>query len=110
MPKDEFYKYAHAHGVTVVQAHPYRDGKNTPDSPDVIDAIEVYNTNPRHENFSDNALAYAKEHNLPVTGGSDTHRLEDIGRGGVLSDEEIKTADDYVRLLMSGKLTPINNL
>lgn len=110
MPRAEFYEYAKAHGVTVVQAHPYRDGNNKPDSPDLIDAVEVYNTNPRHENFSDDALRYATEHSLPITGGSDTHRLEDIGRGGVLSEEEIKSAEDYVRLLMSGKLLPVNNI
>lgn len=110
MPKEEFYKYARAHGVTVVQAHPYRDGTNTPDAPEMIDAVEVYNTNPRHENYSDDALRYAEEHGLRITGGSDTHRLEDIGRGGVYSEEKISSPEDYVRLLLSGKLIPINKI
>jgi len=107
MPKKAVYKYAKAHGVTVVQAHPYRDGVMVPDSPDIMDAIEAYNSNPRHENYTEKVLAYAKEHNLPITCGSDAHRYEDVGRGGVISEEEIKTPEDYVRLLMSGKLEMI---
>lgn len=104
MPKEDFYKYAKAHGVTVVQAHPYRDGKNTPDSPDIIDAIEAHNTNPRHDNFSEDCFAYADAHGLPTTGGSDSHRPEDIALGGVITDEEITTPEQYVELLMAGKL------
>lgn len=104
MPKEDFYKYAKAHGVTVVQAHPYRDGKNTPDSPDIIDAIEAHNANPRHDNFSEKCFAYAGTHGLPTTGGSDSHRLEDIALGGVITDVEITTPEQYVELLMAGKL------
>ncbi len=104
MPKEEFYRYAKSKGVTVVQAHPYRDGKNTPDSPDIIDAVEAYNSNPRHENYSEDALTYASANGLPITGGSDAHRLEDVARGGVITDVEIATAEQYVELLMTGKL------
>ena len=102
----EFCDYAHAHGVTVVQAHPYRDDKTTPDL-DCIDALEVHNPNPRHENYTDRAIAYAKEHGLAMTCGSDAHRPEDIARGGVATDFEIKTTADYINALMQGKLTLI---
>ena len=102
----EFCDYAHDHGVTVVQAHPYRDGETVP-SEDGIDALEVHNPNPRHENYTDRAIAYAKEHGLAMTCGSDAHRPEDIARGGVMTDFEIKTTTDYVNALMQGKLTLI---
>ena len=102
----EFCDYAHAHGVTVVQAHPYRDGKTTPDL-DCIDALEVHNPNPRHENYTDRAIAYAKEHGLAMTCGSDAHRPEDIARGGVLTECEIRSAQQYVELLLQGKLKMI---
>ena len=104
MPKEEFYRYAKSKGVTVVQAHPYRDGKNTPDSPDIIDAVEAYNSNPRHDNFTEDCFAYASANGLPVTGGSDAHRLEDVARGGVMTDVAITTVEQYVELLMAGKL------
>ena len=104
MPKEEFYRYAKSKGVTVVQAHPYRDGKNTPDSSDIIDAVEAHNSNPRHDNFTEDCFAYASANGLPVTGGSDAHRLEDVARGGVITDVEITTAEQYVELLMAGKL------
>ena len=107
MPKSEFYSYAHTHGVTVVQAHPYRDAKTVPDSPDIIDAIEVYNENPRHENYSEDALTYALENGLPITGGSDAHRTEDVGRGGVMTEVEITSTAEYVSLLTLGALVPI---
>jgi predicted metal-dependent phosphoesterase TrpH len=104
MPKEEFYRYAKSKGVTVVQAHPYRDGKNTPDDPDIIDAVEAYNSNPRHDNFTEDCFAYASANGLPVTGGSDAHRLEDVARGGVITDVEITTAEQYVEALLSGSL------
>lgn len=102
----EFCDYAHANGVTVVQAHPYRDDKTTPDL-DCIDALEVHNPNPRHENYTDRAVAFAREHDMKMTSGSDAHRPEDIARGGVLTECEIKSAQQYVELLLQGKLKMI---
>ena len=103
MTARELCDYAHENGVTVVQAHPYRDGKTEPDVAG-IDALEVHNPNPRHENYTVRALAYAEAHGLAITCGSDAHRLEDIARGGVLTEEEIRTPDDYVRLLKQRRL------
>ena len=103
MTIEEFYPYAKSRGVTVVQAHPFRDGKCTP-MPNYIDAVEVYNSNPRHENFDAKTLEMAKKFNLPITAGSDSHRIEDVALSGVISEKEIKTAEDYVELMLSGKL------
>jgi histidinol phosphatase-like PHP family hydrolase len=103
MSVPEFYKFAKENGVTVVQAHPYRDGKTTPVGPEYVDAVEVVNSNPRHENYSEKTIAYAKEHGIPMTGGSDTHRQEDVALGGVISEYEIKTASDYIDLILDNK-------
>ena len=46
----------------------------------------------------------AKENKLPITAGSDSHRQEDIALSGILSENEIKTAEDYVDLLLANKL------
>ena len=99
----EFYKFAKAKGVTVVQAHPYRDGGTTPAGLGCIDALEVVNSNPRHANFSEKAIAYAKEYGIPMTAGSDTHREEDVALSGIISEYEIKTPEDYVDLVLNKK-------
>ena len=57
---DEFYPYAKAHGVTVVRAHPYRESRAEPTSGDFMDAVEVYNSSPRHDNQTERALAFVR--------------------------------------------------
>ena len=100
----QVYAYAKENGVTVIQAHPYRDGFTTPADVSCIDALEVYNSNPRHENHTEKAIAFAKEHGIPMTAGSDAHRYDDVAQSGVLTSYEIKSAEDYVRCVMSGDL------
>ena len=99
---EEFSAYARANGITVVQAHPLRDGKCVP-KPELVDGFEVINSNPRHENFDDQVWEIARQYNLPVSAGSDAHRDEDIGGAAMLSENEIKTVEDYLELLKSGK-------
>lgn len=103
----EFYPYAKARGVTVVRAHPYRDSWAEPENGDYMDAVEVYNSSPRHDNKTDRALAFAGRYRLPMTAGSDAHRSEDAALSGVLSDTPIESAEDYVRLLLGRRLTLI---
>lgn len=96
-----FSEYAHKHGAFIVQAHPYRDNIYKP-MPEYVDGLEVYNTNPRHENHTEKTLAVAKEYSLYVAAGSDSHRLEDIACAAILTDTEIKTAQDYIDAIKSG--------
>lgn len=103
MSYEAFGKYAAAHGVTVIQAHPFRDGKFTP-HPECADGFEVVNTNPRHENFDEKALALAQELGLPMTAGSDAHQLVDIAGAAMVSEEPILSAQQYIDLLKRGKL------
>ncbi len=102
MTVEEFYKIAKQHNVFVVQAHPFRDESCYP-TPDSVDAMEIYNSNPRHKDFSEKSEKCAKEHSLYVTAGSDSHQLPDIGKGGILSETEIKTAEEFIALIKSGK-------
>lgn len=106
MSLPDFHAHAKAYGVTIVQAHPYRDGKCFP-TPEYVDGIETINTNPRHENFDDKALALANEYHLPMSAGSDAHRLEDIGCAAMLSPYPITTTEEYLALLHSGEATLI---
>ena len=99
---ETFSKIAHEAGLFIVQAHPYRDGKCFP-TPEFIDAVEVYNSNPRHEDNSDKTHEFAAIHSLPVTAGSDAHREEDIALTGIESEYEINTAEDFIKLIKSGE-------
>ena len=102
MTPEFFCTMAREKGIFVVQAHPLRDGNCFP-TPDFVDAFEVCNTNPRHENFSEEAKAIAVESGLYMTSGSDAHRFEDVAKAGVISENEIKTVKDYIDLIKSGK-------
>jgi predicted metal-dependent phosphoesterase TrpH len=106
---EEFSAYAKEHGITVVQAHPLRDGKCVP-TPEYVDGMEVFNPNPRHENFTPQVLEVARAHGLAITSGSDAHRYTDIAHGGVISEREIKTAADYVELLLAGELKYVSQV
>ena len=102
MSAEELYAVAKKHGIFLVQAHPHRDGTCFP-TPEHVDGMEIYNPNPRHEDYSDRTEKIAKEHGLYVIGGSDSHRTEDIAGSGVLTEEEIKTTEDFVAAVKSGK-------
>ena len=100
---EEFRAFAKEHGIIMIQAHPLRDGKCVP-QPDFVDGMEAVNPNPRHENFDDEVFKVAREHNLPVCAGSDAHRDEDIANAAMISDVEITSVEQYVDLLLSGKM------
>lgn len=103
MAAAEFLPIARAEGVFIVHAHPYRDDRDCA-TPLLVDAIEVYNSNPRHEDYSERSEALAKEYGLPITAGSDAHRDEDIAGSGIETEEEIKTTADFIRLVKERKV------
>ncbi len=98
----DFMEIAKSQGILVIQAHPYRDG-NLITTPDLVDGFEVRNLNPRHCSYDECAEATAKEYGLYRTAGSDAHRPEDVAATAMGSENEIKTADDYIGLVKSGK-------
>ena len=104
---EALHAHAKAHGVTVIQAHPNRDGYCIP-TPEHVDALEAYNSNPRHENHTKSMLALAAEHALPVAAGSDAHRPEDVARTGIVTEQPIRCTEDYLRALYSGRFTVVN--
>ena len=96
-----------ADGALLVQAHPFRK-KCTPAPAEYLDGIEVLNLNPRHDSHNDLALAYAKEHHLIMTAGSDCHRPGDQGTTGILSDTLPEDSFGLADLLRSGNYTIIH--
>ena len=91
-----------ARGWMIVQAHPCRPGLKT-GPPETLDGVEVYNGNPRHDSRNALALAFAREHGLLMTSGSDAHHFMDVARGGLLSPEEIANNDQLLAFLRRDK-------
>lgn len=95
-----------ADGALLVQAHPFRN-KCTPAPAEYLDGVEVLNINPRHDSRNDLARAYAEEHGLIMTAGSDCHRPGDEGASGILSDTLPRNSVEFAQLLRSGNYTLI---
>lgn len=104
-----FCELAHAAGMFIVQAHPYRDGKSYPNL-DFIDGVEVYNSNPRHEDENDRVAQLVKEHPMPISAGSDAHRPEDVAHSGLISAQPITTVSEFIQLLRSGEVQIIRDM
>lgn len=90
-----------ADGALLIQAHPYRE-VCCPSPAEYLDGVEVINCNPRHNSHNDLALAYAKEHNLIMTAGSDCHRVEDVGISGIMTDVLPNDGFEFAQLIRSG--------
>lgn len=102
MPLEDFSEICKQRGILFIQAHPYRD-MNRRVTPQLVDGFEVCNPNLRHASNDDLAEQTAKEYSLYRTAGSDAHRPEDVGMTAMMSEKEIKTAEDYIELVKSGK-------
>lgn len=92
-------------GATIVHAHPYREAsyiERTLLLPDSVDAVEAVNSAHSHSRssshnrarFDEQAIAYAREHGLPMTAGSDIHNSNLFG-GGVAFKEPMRSVEDY---------------
>lgn len=89
----------------LIQAHPFRKGC-VPVASMFLDGIEVFNASPRHLHHNDNDFAreYADQvgKDFIRTAGSDCHRVEDIGRSGILSETLPKDTFELADLFRSG--------
>ena len=87
-----FHKLMKRNGILVFQAHPFRD-EITREGPRYLDGVEVFNANPRHNSYNVFAYDFAFENNLLMLAGSDTHRTEDVGRSGIITENRITNLD-----------------
>lgn len=94
----EFVSALHDAGMLIYQAHPFRNGL-TVLKPGRTDGIETLNAHKGHDSRNDIAALWAKKYNLMTCGGSDCHHRGGEGRGGIITDFEIKTNDDLLRAL-----------
>ena len=89
-------------GALLIQAHPYR-GECTPADPRFLDGAETQNRHPRHENKNHLALQYAEQNpRLIRLSGSDFHREQDAGCGGILVEALPENEQELAQLLRSG--------
>lgn len=105
---EELSEICHNEGVLIIQAHPgraYCERVN----PALLDGAEVYNGNPRHNSNNDKTYAWAYEHDLIMTSGSDFHEEEDIAHGGIITECEIKTEEQLINTLLSGDYSLITS-
>lgn len=100
MKLPEFSELVHKNGMAIYQAHPFRFGM-TVSNPKYLDGIEVFNGNPRHNSNNDIANMWANKFSLRKSSGSDYHEHEDLARGGLIFDHEIKDNKDLVKSLLT---------
>lgn len=87
--------------ILIFQAHPYRKNMK-PANTKLLDGLEVYNGNPRHDSQNEKALSYAKNHKLKMISGSDFHEYEDLALGGIASEKLPLKINELCNLLKSG--------
>lgn len=93
--------------VCVVQAHPFRDGMVVA-NPAGLFGIEAFNGGT--EKFRNRmAREFARHYGLPMTSGSDIHSMARLAKGGIMTDDDIKTPEDLVSVLRSGNYSLIEN-
>ena len=106
---EDLSEICHAENILIVQAHPNR-AYCEPVNPALLDGAEVFNGNPRHNSNNDKTYAWAYEHDLIMTSGSDFHETEDLALGGIITEQDINSEQDLINTLLSGNyslITPI---
>lgn len=102
---EEQFRLIHEAGGMIIHAHPFREEPYIPEIrlfPEYVDGVEGINaTHSNHKSISHNdpvydtrAIAYANQHNLPMTAGSDIHRTSLFG-GGVAFKRRLTSIHDF---------------
>ncbi len=101
MDLESFFQ-AYGDRLLIVQAHPNRHGSSQPASLSLLHGMEAVNTSPRHDNGNQETQRILATHPwLIPTGGSDSHRPEDVGRGGIETETKICCGEALPELLRS---------
>ena len=94
---EDFRSWAREAGALIFQAHPFRGAG--PADLALLDGVEIFNGNARHDSRNDLAAEFARRHSLLEIGGSDAHQPEDIARSGIATTERPESVPDLVALL-----------
>lgn len=93
---------AHDRNCAAIIAHPYRNSTVREVDAD-FDAIEVNGKHPRTREWVEHLAA---DHDLPMTGGSDTHYPVEVGRAYTAVDVEAPTPENVVAAIQAGNVEP----
>lgn len=104
---EEQFRLVHEGGGIVSHAHPFREASYISKIrlfPEYVDAVEGVNATHSgltkkchgHPEYNDMAIAYAKEHGLPLTAGGDQHTTEMI-YGGMVFPRKLENIHDFIR-------------
>ncbi len=95
-----------AGGICII-AHPFRKKTGIGEKDARIlnaDAIETINAR-LHNASNDHAIVLAKERGLPAAGGSDSHKLDTIGRAWTEFSDNISTEEELLEEIRRGNIT-----
>ncbi len=110
---EEQYRIVREGGGMVVHAHPFREEAYIPEIrlyPEYVDGVEGINAthsgsrSTAHNNpaYDRRAIAYAKEHGLFMTAGSDIHSTSLLG-GGMAFRRRMESMEDFLNALRAGE-------
>lgn len=98
----KFYEKAKQNNMIVLQAHPFREWMIRI-NPKYLDGAEVHNGKTSRER-NEKAMQWVSKNNMQIkVSGSDFHRPQHLAKGGIITNEPIKTNDDLLRILRSGE-------
>ena len=104
---EKYRDAVHAAGGILVRAHPYRRAwyikKPYVEREGIADAIEVFNGGNSSQEENDMALAYAQKHNMPMTGGSDAHHVDETARGYIALEKKAESYAELCEAIRTGK-------
>jgi len=115
VPKDKMHandlvKIISEKGGITISAHPFRDnGRGMGEhikKVSRLSGIEAFNGNTE---FHQNLQAYylSKELKLPCFGGSDAHKVEQIGKYATFFEDEIKGVNDLIKAVKERRVYPV---
>jgi len=103
MDKLDFYEYSalvRKHGGYLAQAHPYRKEyyieHNYPVEPYLVDGVEVFNAVDTTM-ANTRSFMFAKEHDLPMQAGTDSHRAGNYKYSGIVLQNKAKSIYDIIK-------------
>jgi hypothetical protein len=109
MPFAETVAAIKGQGGLVYLPHPFDRMHSIPDATtlrrhlDDIDVFEVYNARLLFDAYNDEALRFARKHNLTMGAGSDAHVLQGIGTGA-LRMREFRDPEEFLLSLGSAQV------
>jgi hypothetical protein len=99
----------HERGYLLFGAHPFRNNMRVT-TPTLLDGIEVFNGNVKHDSRNDIARLWAEKFSLIAISGSDFHHLSDgLPTGGIITDSPITSNAELLDILRSGNYELIRN-